>query len=327
MEEIMMEENKELLTSNRDSHDYSDLIFKLSEMQKKGLEKSATEVTSLIAASSILRESENNAVYTAIFERIQKGEIKGDADDFHNIAVDYARHEQPDRASAICQTGLRTWPNSIDLNADALTYMLDSGDLNSSSKLAESLQNNCPDRSKWNWRGFSFLFDYYLKVQPSGYEEAIDTLIDDYKKYLPYEEKAYICDAKRYINLGQTDQAINSLENALSRLNAPQSALFLTDLYFESAKYEDAIRTATLGIAYAAEPQPSIRTAYLLFIRALSKDALYLKNGSVSQEEAKQILGEYELARRYVSKSEEEVINLRMDILKTYSSLNDIQED
>ena len=313
-------EQSEVLARDNDMKNFSEFIQKLSEQHKSNIEEKVSAVTSLMAASSILRETDNDDAYTVIFDRILKGLITGDPDDFHNIAVDYSRHQQPERASIICQTGIKTWPGSIDLYADALTYMLDAGNLVVASELAQNMLNNCPDRAKWSWRGFSFLLEFYLKLQPKGYEEIIDKLIEDYKAYLPHEERAYLCDAERYEKIGQFDKAITCLEEAISKLNAPQCALTLTDIYFERAKYEDAIRVATLGIAYAAEPQPSIRTAYLLFIRALSKDALYLKNGCSSPVEAKQILEEYKLAKKYVSKSEEKVIDLRIDILTTYSS-------
>lgn len=317
----MSEQNK-LMSQSESIHSISEILQKMTEERMSDLEEKAANTKSLVVAFSILKTSDKEDVYTTIFNRIQSGEISGDADDFHNVAVNYARHQQPERASDICQTGIRIWPESIDLNADALTYMLDAGDFLTAGKLAENLQKNCPDHSKWNWRGFSFLIEYYFKVQPKEYETAIDTLIQEYKKYLPQEEKAYICDADRYKNAGQIDKAISSLEDAISKLNAPQCALRLADIYFERAKYEDTIRVATLGIAYAAEPQPSVRTAYLIFLRALSKDALYLKNGCAAQEDAKQILAEYELAKKYVSSEEREIINLRMDILATYSQVN-----
>ncbi len=323
-----MDENNTSLLAHPDTttHDLSDLIEMLTKNHESSQESRLSDVKSLAAASAVLEEFNNADAYTVIFDRIQKGEITGDADDFHNIAVTFARHQEPERASLICQTGLSIWPGNIDLNADALTYIMDAGDLLAANRLAESLQANCPDRSKWNWRGFSFLFDYFLEVQPKGFEKEIDTLISEYKRYLPQEEKAFLCDAKRYENMGEVDNAINSLEEAVSNLNAPQCALKLTDMYFERAKYQDAVRTATLGIAYAAEPQPSIRTAYLLFLRALSKDALFLKSGCGSSEDAKSILKEYSLARKYVSTSERKIIDFRMDIINTYSSFS-ISED
>lgn len=294
------------------------MIIPSSAWDTKG---KAAIATSLIEASTILKISDNEETYTLIFDRILSDEITGDADDFHNISVDYSRNNQPLRAMEICQKGKKLWPNNIDLNADAVTYALDAGDLKEAANRSEELKANCPDRSKWNWRGFTFLFDYYIKAKPQGYETEIDMLISDYKKYLPYEEKAYVSDATRYQDAGNFEAAINTLEEAVKNLNAPQCALKLTDMYFERGKYGDAIRAATLGIAYAAEPQPGIRTAYLLFIRALAKDALFLKSDNLNRADATEIIKEYMLAKKYVSAREERIIDMRIEILATYAGL------
>lgn len=309
------------LEQSNDAYDLTTLLHRLTEEHKTSVSNRIEKVNSIVAALSLLQNDDSEEIYSTLFEKISNNELSGDADDYHNIAVAYSRHQQPERASQICSLGLKKWPENIDLNADALTYMMDAGNLVKAEELANSLQKNCPDRSKWNWRGFTFLLDYYQTVYPEEQKEQIISLISDFKMYLPQEERAYLCDAKRYESLGEYNKAIESLEDAISKLNAPQCALKLTDLYFERAKYDDAIRTATLGIAFAAEPQPSIRTAYLLFLRALSKDALYLKCGNMAQEDARRILEEYKLAKKYVSSSEARIIDLRMDIIATYASI------
>ena len=158
-----------------------------------------------------------------------------------------------------------------------------------------------------------------MDTRPYGYEKKAEILIEDYKRVLPWDEKAYRCAADLYERKGEIDKAITVLEEGISNLSAPQCALHLADLYFERGNFDDAIRVSTLGIAFAAEPQPGIRTAYLLFLRALSKDARYLKCGKMSSEEGKSIIGEYELAMKYVTPREKEVIKQRIDIIQVYS--------
>lgn len=256
-----------------------------------------------------------------IYEQIEKEEISGSADDYHNAAVGFSRRQQNERAVRVCKVGLKKWPDNIDLNADALTYAMDAGLTDELEELAAALQRNCPDRSRWNWRGFRFLFLYYIKVKPDGYEEKTKTLIEEYKKYIPADERAYMCEYERYQGLGKPDEAVQALEEAVTNLKAPQCALTLADIYFERADYDDAIRTATLGIAYAAEPQPGIRTSYLLMLRAMAKDAALLRKGNFSDKEVQEVLKEYKLAQKYVSIRERRVIDLRIDILQTYASL------
>lgn len=296
----------------------------LSESRKQDSTKQeASEIVSLIRASQIVETTSDEEILSEIYARIQKGEITGDADDYHNTAVAYSRSQQPERASRICQTGLKKWPESIDLNADALTYALDAGMTDKLGALAADLEKNCPDRSRWNWRGFRFLLQYYIKLKPEGYEETVEKLIEDYKKYLPSDEGAYMSEYEQNQSLGKIDKAVQALEGAVAKLKAPQCALTLADIYFERADYKNAIRAATIGIAYAAETQPGIRTVHLLMLRALAKDADLLRNGEISSPEAEKILKEYELARKYASNREKKVIDLRMDILRTYASLSD----
>lgn len=298
-----------------------------TQRKEKVYSKEVSSITSLFEASRLLSNYAEGSIISEIFTRIVNEEITGDSDDFHNISVDYSRKNQSRQALEICLVGLKTWRESIDLYADAIVYALDCADLTAATRQVELFVQNCPDRSRWNWRGFSYLCRYYEEVRPDGYESVLDTLIKDYKKYIPQEEKAYMCEASRRLSAGQYEAAFQALEEAVDKLNAPQCALKLADLYFERARYKDVIRTATLGIAYAAEPQASIRAAYLLFLRALSKDALYLKTGNTSRAELEQILKEYRLAKKYVSLREKEIIDFRIDILGTIVSPNACAEE
>lgn len=332
----MSEQNKALLVSDGKKMEeaasteaelpYDEWDKMLEKILKEGQQKeahknAAEEIKSLNQAEQIVDTSDDADTITRIYERIIQGEISGDADNYHNIAVSFSRRQQNERAVRVCKVGLKKWPDNIDLNADALTYAMDAGLTDELEELAAALQRNCPDRSRWNWRGFRFLFLYYIKVKPDGYEEKTKTLIEEYKKYIPADERAYMCEYERYQGLGKPDEAVQALEEAVTNLKAPQCALTLADIYFERADYDDAIRTATLGIAYAAEPQPGIRTSYLLMLRAMAKDAALLRKGNFSDKEVQEVLKEYKLAQKYVSIRERRVIDLRIDILQTYASL------
>ena len=289
---------------------------------EKDEEKPHTEkLQGLQQAAQMVESVDSEKELKEIYEQIQSGAISGSADDYHNAAVGFSRRQQNERAVRVCQVGLKKWPDNIDLNADVLTYAMDAGLTDELEELAAALQRNCPDRSRWNWRGFRFLFLYYIKVKPDGYEEKTKNLIEEYKKYIPADERAYMCEYERYQGLGKPDEAVQALEEAVTNLKAPQCALTLADIYFERADYDDAIRTATLGIAYAAEPQPGIRTSYLLMLRAMAKDAALLRKGNFSDKEVQEVLKEYKLAQKYVSIRERRVIDLRIDILQTYASL------
>lgn len=303
-------------------HDVADFekLFQ-AYFSKRPEKENAVRIKSLVQAVQNIDQAESEKEIDQIYEQIQSGVISGSADDYHNAAVSFSRRQQNERAVRVCKVGLKKWPDNIDLNADALTYAMDAGLTDELEELAAALQRNCPDRSRWNWRGFRFLFLYYIKVKPDGYEEKTKNLIEEYKKYIPADERAYMCEYERYQGLGKPDEAVQALEEAVTNLKAPQCALTLADIYFERADYDDAIRTATLGIAYAAEPQPGIRTSYLLMLRAMAKDAALLRKGNFSDKEVQEVLKEYKLAQKYVSIRERRVIDLRIDILQTYASL------
>ena len=304
-----------------DNSELSELLTQLEIRQVKRKQQMLDKVkriTSLEEANDLF-DSAPSEVQEILFQRIISGQISGDADDYHNASICFSKLLQYNKAADICRKGIELWPNDIDLNADLLSYLIDTGNIEDANKQAEQLELNCPDRSKWNWRGFRFLFKYLMNAHPNGYEKKTEDLVEDYKKVLPWDEKAYRCAADLYESKGEINRAISVLEDGISKLSAPQCALHLADLYFERANYDDAIRVSTLGIAFAAEPQPSIRTAYLLFLRALSKDARYLKSGKISPEEGKAIISEYELAMKYGTPREKEVIKQRIDILRVYS--------
>lgn len=332
----MSEQNKVLLVSDGKKMEeaasteaelpYDEWDKMLEKILKEGQQKeahknAAEEIKSLNQAEQIVDTSDDADTITRIYERIIQGEISGDADNYHNIAVSFSRRQQSERACNICQAGLKKWPGNIDLNADALNYAMDAGLTDKLQGFAETLQKNCPDHSRWNWRGFRFLFMYYIKLKPKGYEWAAENLLAEYKKYLPADERAYLSESEWYQSIGKQEKAVQALEEAVKNMKAPQCALALTDLYFDRADYKNVLRTATLGIAYAAEPQPGIRTAYLLMMRAFALDADLLRSGNITEERVRRVLGEYELAKKYVSPREKKVIELRMDILKTYASL------
>ena len=152
---------------------------------EKDEEKPHTEkLQGLQQAAQMVELADGEKELKEIYEQIEKEEISGSADDYHNAAVGFSRRQQNERAVRVCKVGLKKWPDNIDLNADALTYAMDAGLTDELEELAAALQRNCPDRSRWNWRGFRFLFLYYIKIKPDGYEEKTKTLIEEYKKYI-----------------------------------------------------------------------------------------------------------------------------------------------
>lgn len=95
------------------------------------------------------------------FEVINRDEVKGNADDYHNLAVVYTR-EWDDYVSGygIVKKGLLQYPSNIDLLADAIFYGSSAGRYKECEEHERAL--SIIPVSVWNWRAFSFLIDYYL---------------------------------------------------------------------------------------------------------------------------------------------------------------------
>ena len=171
--------------------------------------------------------------------------------------------------------------------------------LDTASEHYEELKKSVPVQ-RWNWRAFTFAFDYLLEVDPISNEEECRRIVENYKKYIPYEEKAYMAESELEMALGNSERSMSVLEAAIAaRENASQCALRLADMQLDRGLYENVIATTNYGIAASAETQPSINVPYLYYIRALAKDHLIHKkecNGEVvEQKEVDALSAEYDL--------------------------------
>lgn len=194
------------------------------------------------------------------------------ASQWHNDAVALARAGNYGRAVQMCMNGLKAFPNDVDLLADTIKYSSDCG----RQEIAEEYYGRLLKipRGSWNWRAYIFSLDY-LNMNAAANEAASRQLIADGKRYLPYEEKVYMCESELESKLGNQEQSMAILKEALQRLtNAPLCALHLVDMQMERGLYRQVIETADYGISASCEVQPSINIPYLLLVRTLAQDAI-----------------------------------------------------
>lgn len=222
-----------------------------------------------------------------------------DANEYHNKAVDYARRSNYARAVQVCKRGLKFFPNDIDLLADTIKYSCETGDLKTAKEFYERLITL--PRTSWNWRAYTFCFDY-LVLDPINNEENCRTLIKDYKVFIPYEEKAYMSESELEAALGNQNRSMMVLVEAIDKLpNAPQCALRLADMQLDRGLFDAVLKTCNYCLSASCEVQPSINIPYLLLVRALAKDALLHKRFAneehVDQEEIDVLLKEYAALR------------------------------
>mgnify|MGYP000418201430 FL=1 len=222
-----------------------------------------------------------------------------DSDDYHNKAVDRARRGRNREATDICMEGLKKFPLNVDLLADTIKYSSEAGDMQTAADHYSILKANVPFQ-RWNWRAFTFSFDYLLKKDPIANEDECRHIIAHYKKYLPYEEKASMAESELEEALGNAESSMNVLKEAIrTYANASQCALRLADMQMDRGLFADVLATANYGIAASAEVQPTINVPYLYYIRALAKDHLLHKKvyagEPVTKEELEALKEEYDL--------------------------------
>lgn len=221
------------------------------------------------------------------------------SDEYHNKAVDFARRGKNREATEICLDGLKKFPNNVDLLADTIKYSSEAGDMQTAAYHYSVLKANVP-LCRWNWRAFTFSFDYLLKDDPIANEDECRSIINNYKKYLPFDEKASMAESELEEALGNAEDSIRVLKDAISiHTNARQCALRLADMQMDRGLYSDVLTTTAYGIAASAETQPSVNIPYLYLIRALAKDHLIHKKEcsgeSVSKDELEALKEEYNL--------------------------------
>lgn len=228
-----------------------------------------------------------------------EGDSDMDSDDYHNKAVDWARRGRKREAMEICMGGLKKFPLNVDLLADTIKYSSEAGDMQTAADHYTVLKAKVPFQ-RWNWRAFTFSFDYLLKEDPIANEDECRSIIGYYKKYLPYEEKASMAESELEAALGNAEGSMSVLKEAIyTHTNASQCALRLADIQMDRGLFEDVLVTANYGIAAAAEVQPSINIPYLYYIRALAKDHLLHKKvcagEPVAKDELEALKEEYNL--------------------------------
>jgi tetratricopeptide (TPR) repeat protein len=128
-------------------------------------------------------------------------------------------------------------------------------------------------------------------------------LIEDFKKYIPYEERAYVAEAELYQNQGDFAKAKAALQIGIKKVAvAPQCCMKLADMSLKLGRYDDVIKYARQGILAATQDQPTISVGYLHYILALAMDAKRIQCRQAGQSfdeiEIRKIINEFTTADR-----------------------------
>lgn len=222
-------------------------------------------------------KAQRTRILLALVERVMRGDIKGDSRDYHNLSSELACQNYFEFAADITQKGLELFPDNIDLLSDYMFYSHKAGrkdNVNDGLVRLEKIE-----RELWNWRAFTFYIDVINdgEANDENKEKALQC-VENYKRVLPDEERAYMAEyetLKKYGELDAAESALVVAENCLSM--TAQCSLALSKIYHMRGEYDKAINSATRAILGQAEIQPSSNTGAAFAHRGFSKDAKVLK--------------------------------------------------
>lgn len=211
--------------------------------------------------------------------------ISGNADEFHNAAVQLSRQGFYEYAYALVEVGHNRNHKNTDLLGDLLAYGMHCKELNELVQWSDKL-NKIPRRF-WTWRAYQFCADFWMEMLPyaesdaelNEYEQKIEVLIEEFKgnyKFLKDKsdcEKAYMMGFDFYLSRGDEAEAIRELQAGVTNLpgKCAQCALKLADYYFSSGDYPNAATYAQIAVA-VKEDQSSISRGYTYYILAMAKE-------------------------------------------------------
>lgn len=205
----------------------------------------------------------------------------GNEHEFHNLAVTYAKAGFKKMACEIINRGLQRSPSSVDLLADFLQY---GTDCDEDGKCKEYYNRLIAiERETWTWRGFDFSIDYLLdlvtksnhsKEELNIIENSANKLAEEFKKYYPNDEQAYIAQASIYQRFNrvanQEKMEIIELKKGIDSIRkAPKCALRLADAYFEEGNYAKALDYIKRCTVDSPNPQQVVSYGYPYLLWAL----------------------------------------------------------
>lgn len=232
--------------------------------------------------------------------------VPGDADDWHNLAVDVARKDYFDLACDIIEAGLAEFPNNTDLLGDYLQYGTSCRRTEQCHMYYERLK--ALPKVKYTWRSFHFSANWLTYL----WEQCVDAgnlelltqelqgLAVQYRRYFPNSEESYLCEADIYRLIKDPKKEIKILQQPISRgLPMPKCALRLADAYFEAGEYGKSLEMVQRSLNDSNQVQQAVNESYLYYLSGLARLSLIRKNGQLSSaEHIEEIYKDFEYSLR-----------------------------
>lgn len=227
-------------------------------------------------------------IYDLVDLIFQKNIFIGDDDDYHNIAVVCAKHDDYDVACRFIDKGLHHYPYNIDLLADCLKYGIKCG---RNEQCKDIYKNLLLRKADWNWRAYRFAIDYLFdltSIDSVDRNQEIISLIKDFQSHLPEEEDSYLVEAEYLKNssVGKNNLQFSQrtflsvLEYATSDESpvkrTPKCDLKLADFYYKNGTNIDkALKLLERCKKDSIEVQRSVNRSYVYLLSALCKMTQY----------------------------------------------------
>ena len=259
--------------------EYEIFIKDVESIERISIEEAQEQTIKLIDSKDIDDDWRVDSRLRAyhILDLISKYKQNGDADDFHNYAVTFARINDYDAACLVLKYGLKRFPYNVDLLADFLIYAPDSS--------SENRYEECDcfyailkkiDKRLWTWRGFDFSIQYLVGKLELDYNKTddilneVNILVNEYLEYYPLDEKSYLMAymiKRKYSKCSDVVNPERYLEEAVgSSIKSPRCALKLAEKMFDKKEFDKALELLNNTIYDSLENSNgvSLSNAYLL---------------------------------------------------------------
>lgn len=243
-----------------------------------------TSLEALYKYLSMQLISPENAYGLLIDDYERDHQLKGSETTYHNLSVEFSRQDSELFAAQTAEIGTKLYPMSTTLWADQIKYYEEIGDTSKCRDVFDKLKKI--DKKYWEWRPYVFVIDYLKSARLSlpddesynGCFAEAETIISEFKKNIPHEERAFVAKAELLILQSKFEDAIYELEDGISAVGvAPQCCMRLSEMYLERGEYKKAVATARKGIVALLQEQPTASIGYMYYILALALDALRQK--------------------------------------------------
>lgn len=241
--------------------------------------KSAGEVEEIV--KDAFYNEDDECGYNAVREFLTNGNCVGSSDEFHNLSVNFSRRDDYITACRILEKGLSKYPFSTDLLADYLQIGLFCNKVEECQKFFDVLFSI--PKMRWTWRGFSFSIDYLQIITDELVDknailknkELMLSIADEYEKYYPYDEDAFLARSEIFNYFNDKEQEIKCLQLAVNKgIKSPKCNLRLADFYFSKGDYKKALEYIDRNKVEGIDVQDRINVGYMYYLSGLCQTAL-----------------------------------------------------